>query len=421
LRRKIPHATLKSINAYSAAYNVAPPTGGMPFPGNSQSLVYDADGNLTFDGIWTYAWNAENRLIEMTMTNISGVAATNRLKLDFAYDYMGRRISKIVSTNSTGNSFVRQSTNYFIYDSWNLIASFNSANVPQQSFVWGLDLSGTMTKAGGIGGLVTVLTNGSAYFACYDGNGNITGLIVASGGSVSARYEYSPFGELIRVSGLLAKGNPFRFSTKFNDGESGLVYYGFRYYSPTMGRWLGRDSIQEKGGNNLFGYCGNNSVVYIDNNGQFVIGMVVGAIAGGVTGYFGTWLGDPNATTGDAWRNAGIGAAMGAICGMLDPSEGLIASAAANGLAGAAGDLLSQMGAHPNKPIDITELTLSGIAGVVGGVIGIRTAGLNQTELRAALIGGVAGMDTSFVGSVSSEALKCAFGDALEVQLNLDQ
>ncbi|HEX4119713.1 MAG TPA: RHS repeat-associated core domain-containing protein [Verrucomicrobiae bacterium] len=203
-------------------------------------------------------------------------------------------------------------------------------------------------------------------------------------------------------------------------GQFRGVVSGYRYYNPTLGRWLGRDSAgEQKGGDNLFGYCGNNGVVYIDDNGQFVIGLVVGAIAGGVTGYFGTWLGDPNATTEDAWRNAGIGAAMGAICGILDPSEGLMASAAVNGLAGAAGDLLSQVGAHPNQPIDLTEITLSGIAGAAGGVIGIRTTGLNQTQLSAALVGGVAGMDTSFVGSLASSALKDAFGDAMEIQLEL--
>jgi YD repeat-containing protein len=99
-----------------------------------------AGGNLTFDGIWTYTWDTENRLIEMTLTNtVSGIAASNRLKLDFAYDYMSQRISKIVSTNSTVNSFVAQSTNYFIYDGWSLIATFTpKTNVLQVLLVGGL-------------------------------------------------------------------------------------------------------------------------------------------------------------------------------------------------------------------------------------------------------------------------------------------
>ncbi len=45
-------------------------TGALLHPGASQTLTYDADGNLTFDGIWIYDWDAENRLKSMTMTNI---------------------------------------------------------------------------------------------------------------------------------------------------------------------------------------------------------------------------------------------------------------------------------------------------------------------------------------------------------------
>ena len=244
-------------------------TGGLTFPASSQTMTYDADGNLTFDGIWNYAWDAENRLISMNMTNnIAGLVPTNRLKLDFAYDYMNRRVSKIVSTNSSGNNFVPQSTNHFIYDGWNLIASLIPTGTIQQSFVWGLDLSGTMTSAGGIGGLLAIAASGTNYFASYDGNGNITGLTSGTEKSTDARYEYSPFGELIRASGPMAKANPFRFSTKFRDDESGLVYYGYRYYSPTIGRWLGRDSSQEKGGMNLFCFANNNAVRYQDPLGN---------------------------------------------------------------------------------------------------------------------------------------------------------
>ncbi len=66
--------------------------GGFVFPANSQTLQYDADGNLTFDGVWTYEWDAENRLQAMSMTNVAGIAGANRLRLEFTYDYQGRRV-----------------------------------------------------------------------------------------------------------------------------------------------------------------------------------------------------------------------------------------------------------------------------------------------------------------------------------------
>jgi len=55
----------------------------------------------------------------------------------------------------------------------------------------------------------------------------------------------------------MAKVNPFRFSTKYQDDESDLVYYGYRYYNASTGRWLSRDPIGEKGGINLYVLVGD--------------------------------------------------------------------------------------------------------------------------------------------------------------------
>jgi RHS repeat-associated protein len=244
--------------------------GGLVFPANSQTLVYDADGNLSFDGIWTYQWDGENRLIAMTMTNVSGIANSNQLQLQFSYDFMGRRVSKeVLSWN--GSTFSPQSTNYFVYDGWNLIATFNPQSSILQSFMWGQDLSGTMTGAGGVGGLLIASISGTNCFATYDGNGNITALINAVDKSLAARYEYSPYGELIRSTGLLAHQNPFRFSTKYWDDESGLVYYGGRYYNSTLGKWIGRDPKDQD--MNLTEFVENSPLNSVDDNGYstFVI------------------------------------------------------------------------------------------------------------------------------------------------------
>ncbi|MDR3578326.1 MAG: hypothetical protein P4L50_31070 [Anaerolineaceae bacterium] len=75
--------------------------GGSLIPAHGQTLTYDADGNLTFDGIWNYEWDGENRLISMNMTNnVLNLAATNQLRLDFTYDYLGRRVQKIVASST---------------------------------------------------------------------------------------------------------------------------------------------------------------------------------------------------------------------------------------------------------------------------------------------------------------------------------
>ena len=62
--------------------------------------------------------------------------------------------------------------------------------------------------------------------------------------------------------------NPLRFSTQFTDEETGLIYYGYRYYSPSLGRWINRDPIEEQGGLNLYSFCADNPLTVIDTDGR---------------------------------------------------------------------------------------------------------------------------------------------------------
>jgi RHS repeat-associated protein len=238
-----------------------------------ESYGYDADGNLTGDGRWTFTWDGENRLVSMQGLSTLPVAA--KLKVDFTYDYQGRRMQKIVSTNN-GTSYVPQYTNRFAYDGWNLVAVLGPTGSLLQSFVWGTDLSGSLQGAGGVGGLLLVNdTAKGLHFPCFDGNGNVAALVKASDGTVQANYEYGPFGEVIRATGPMAKANPFRFSTKYQDDETDLLYYDFRYYNAGTGRWLSRDPIGEPGGVNLYCMVGNNPVTRFDAQGLTDWGDVI--------------------------------------------------------------------------------------------------------------------------------------------------
>ena len=79
-------------------------------------------------------------------------------------------------------------------------------------------------------------------------------------GQAAATYDYGPFGELLRQSGEYAMLNPYRFSTKYTDDETGWLDYGLRYYIPNLGRWNSKDPIEEKGGLNLYGFVRNDGL-----------------------------------------------------------------------------------------------------------------------------------------------------------------
>jgi len=88
-------------------------------------------------------------------------------------------------------------------------------------------------------------------------------------------YEYGPYGEVIRASGPTNQTtNPFRFATKYWDSETDLVYFGQRYYSPSLGRFISPDPIGTDGGLNLYAFVGNNPINDVDP-----LGLSTGSLA----------------------------------------------------------------------------------------------------------------------------------------------
>ena len=236
------------------------------------ALSYDADGNLTNDGTRAYAWDAENRLV--TVEPLAAAPGAQRVR--FGYDYRARCAWRVVEVWDRGG-WVGSETNRFAYDGWRVVAEVGQrpTGAYTNTYVWGLDLSGTFEGAGGIGGLLFAQFSGATgapavVTYAYDGNGNVVGLADAATGAPVADYEYEPFGEGItsRVYTAVGALNPYRFSTKYTDPLNGLINYGYRHYSPRLGRWINRDPLTEYGGFNLYGFVGNTP-----NNGVDILGL----------------------------------------------------------------------------------------------------------------------------------------------------
>jgi RHS repeat-associated protein len=155
-----------------------------------------------------------------------------------------------------------------------VIQERNSGNTPTVAYTRGSDLSASLEGAGGIGGLLarSVYSGGAwgshnSYHA--DGNGNVTALVDSSQ-AVSAGYRYNPYGQVIGLSGgSMTNQNVYRFSSKDQMPNSGLYYYGYRFYDPNLQRWLNRDPLGKDGGVNLFSFVGNDSANNIDRLGLF--------------------------------------------------------------------------------------------------------------------------------------------------------
>ena len=244
--------TANALNQYASAGEMA--------------FSYTRDGGMSSDGRFDYAFDSGNRL---TSVSTGGVTLAT-----FAYDALSRRVRKTTP----------EATHLYFYDGWNLVLERierADGTVDEIEYFWGKDLSGTFGTAGGVGGLLYLRENGMEYAPLYDANGNVMQYVDRTG-TVVASYVYDAFGRTLAATGPLADRFRIRFSTKYHDPETGLVYYGYRFYAPAHARWLTPDPLEEQGGLNLYAFCANNPV-----NGYDALGLFVNPLTG--PGAFAFW------------------------------------------------------------------------------------------------------------------------------------
>lgn len=223
-------------------------------------LNYDPRGNTLSDGVTgnNYTYDILSR-----QTNVSHSSAS----AEYIYDAMGRRIAKDVNGALT----------YFIYDDrFRVIEERSSATTLEARYTYGA----------GVDEPLMMERNGSTYYLHRDALGSITE-VTNSGGSPVERYEYDVYGQPSFFDGSYnaitasALGNPYLFTGRRYDTESGNYYYRARFYSPALGRFLSMDPLGYAAGDaNLYRYVFNSPVNYTDPSGQIIETLLDAVIVG---------------------------------------------------------------------------------------------------------------------------------------------
>ena len=164
--------------------------------------------------------------------------------VNFTYDPFGRRIRKVRGTATT----------IYAYDGDNVVEELGS----------GGNVLAHYTQGAGIDEPLAMTGTGGTYFYHADGLGSITSLTNGSG-QLAASYVYDSFGNLMASTGTIT--NPFQYTGREFDSETGLYYYRARYYDLAAGRFLSEDPSGFAGGDNFYTYAEDNPTSLVDPYG----------------------------------------------------------------------------------------------------------------------------------------------------------
>jgi RHS repeat-associated protein len=279
----------------------------------SYSLSYDQNGNLTQkqnqlepNDKTTYAWDANNRLIQMnqsktissnigTGTGSAGTAGTSTtvLSASFSYDAFGRRIQSTITQGSQAPNTVQ-----YLYEGAQALGEIRDGKLSHR-LLTGLSLDETIARIAVNGDGNKDAANSRLYLT--DAlNSVIAQLADDDNANIQNSYGYSPYGQSQTV-GPDSANNPNQYTSREND-NTGLYYYRARYYDPVLKRFVSSDPIGLAGGMNTYSYVEGNPVRDTDPHGlNPVTGAIAGAGAGSAFGPVGTVVGGIIGAGTGAW------------------------------------------------------------------------------------------------------------------------
>ncbi len=251
------------------------------------TYVYDRNGNLTqkthiaTGQVTTYTWDYENQLTSVITKPNATAEPTS--EVSYRYDALGRRIQKNVNDTITK----------YVYDRGNILLEFNAQNTMEAKYTHSGRADEVMIMERPESPHTSESFSNQRYYYHHDRLGSTTE-ITNGDGDVIQRYVYDSFGNTsiynkdgtsITESSTDYLKNPYTFTGRERDPETGLQYHRARYYDTEAGRWISSDPITfDSGDTNFYRYVGNNSINFNDPNGTIGLGFKIGlivAIGGG--------------------------------------------------------------------------------------------------------------------------------------------
>ena len=386
--------------SYTAANVLNQYPGVTPLGGTAQSLTYDANANLTFDGVLTYTYNPQNRLT-LVQNGTTQVAT-------YVYDGVDRRVTKTVGSTVTN----------FLNDGEDEIAEYGPTGTVLRRFVPGRAINDPIAYDNCVGatapnctGTVTV-----EYFHS-DHHGSVVAMSAASGSQLGnpseGPFTYDAYG----VSPSTMTGVPFRYVGMYYDAETGLYYDRARYYCPACGRFMQTDPVGYKDDIDLYTYVGNDPTDRTDPSGKcpWCIGAVVGfgaeVITETATGELGNAIsqarqGNYGALEASGLKiavSAGVGAATGGLGAAVRAAETIGAKVAI----GYAATAVQAAGGATNAAISGKDPVVGGAVAAVGGRIG-SALGQVAGQVGQRALGTVAPTIGATTGAVASQVVSKA-------------
>ena len=254
--------------------------------GQAVNSSYNENNQLTDDGTYTYKydtkgnmieriqkdnnkttryeWDIENQLIRVTTHETENAMPSETIT--YAYDGLGRRIEKNI------NGKIKR----YIYDNEDILMEYDEENALQKYYVHGMGIDNPLAMLIDNKDTREDLNDLKAYYYHKDGMGSITSLTDKDGKEVE-KYVYNAFGKMTIYDERDNKieesqfDNPYSFTGREHDSETGLHYHRARYYNPQLARWLSEDSVEfDSGDMNLYRYVMNNPTKWFDLFGDTI-------------------------------------------------------------------------------------------------------------------------------------------------------